>query len=372
MQHKTVRLTVCAILLLVAACTPQPPKATSIPLTPTSTAIPPELISEIDALLANMAEQSLLSGSVLIARQGDVLLSKGYGLADREQNISNTAQTRYRLGSITKQFTAMAILILAAQGKLTVEDPICNYLADCPSSWKAITVDQLLTHTSGIPEYVILPDFRKTQGTPSSPEQIIARFKDLPLAFQPGEKWIYSNSGYIVLGYIIERASGQSYEEFLKQFIFNPLNLHDTGYDHNSNGLAVGYPNQYSPLSADFIDMSIPYAAGALYSTVEDLYRWEQALSTEQLIPQTYLDQMFAPHAAIPNNAGGEAYGYGWFIGTERGRRIIYHAGGINGFAAIIARYPDEQITLIVLTNVENQPVKIIQGILSKEIFGDN
>lgn len=392
MPRNIVRLTICGILLVMAACapppastptlppptstivpptdTPLPPTATSIPPTLTPTTIPADVISELDATLAKLGKQGLFSGSVLVGRQGTLLFSQGYGLADREQNLPNTATTRFRLGSITMQFTAMAILILESQNKLNVKDPVCNYLADCPSAWKSITIKHLLTHTSGIHDFTSLTDYRSTRATPSPPEQTIARFKDLPLDFQPGEKWSYSNSGYVVLGYIIEKASGQSYEDFLQQSIFAPLNLHDTGYDHNSNSLAVGYTDQYSNLPADYIDMSIPFAAGALYATVEDLYQWELALSTEQLVPRAYLDEMFAPQATIPDS-GGWAYGYGWAIGVERGRPVAQHLGGVEGFATVVTRYPNEQIVIIVLSNQQNKDVGLIQVIISKKIFGD-
>jgi CubicO group peptidase (beta-lactamase class C family) len=340
MRHNAGRLIVGGILLVTAAGASQP----SPTLTPTSapTAIPRELISGIDAWLSQQSKDGNFSGSVLVARPG----------------------------SITKQFTAMATLILDARGKLNVKDPICNYIADCPSTWGGITIDHLLTHTSGIPDLISLPDYRSTLATPSPPQQTIARFKDLPLDFQPGEQWSYSNSGYIVLGYIIEQVSCQSYEDFLQQSIFTPLNLGNTGYDHNSTSVAVGYPDRYSIQPAEFIDMSIPYAAGALYSTVEDLYRWEQSLSTEQLVPWVYLDDMFAPHAAIPER-WGSSYGYGWFIGKERGRLINVHGGDIPGFSTIIARYPDDEVTIIVLSNQENTDVELIQDFLSKKIFGD-
>jgi CubicO group peptidase (beta-lactamase class C family) len=337
--------------------------------TPASTAIPPEVITDIDTVLKNLADQELLNASVLIGQKGTVLLSKGYGLADREHKTPNTTSTRFRLGSITKQFTAMAILILQAQGKLNVKDFICNYLADCPSTWKAITIHHLLTHTSGIPNYTELPYYLSTRATPSAPEQSIARFKDLPLDFQPGDKWSYSNSGYVVLGYIIEQVSGQTYEDFLQQFIFTPLNLQDTGYDHNANDLAVGYRNRYSTLPADYIDMSIHHAAGALYSTVGDLYTWENALSTEQLIPRAYLDEMFAPQAAIPDS-GGWAYGYGWLIGTDLGRPVVLHGGEIEGFTTIVTRYVDDQIVIIVLGNQEDKDVGLIATIIAKKLFG--
>jgi CubicO group peptidase (beta-lactamase class C family) len=368
MRHNAARLTVWGILLVMAACAS--PSAPTLTPTPAPTAIPLELISDIDAWLNQQSKDGNFSGSVLVARRGDVLFSQGYGLADRKQDIPNTVLTRFRLGSITKQFTAMAILILEARGELDVKDPICNYIADCPSTWEGITINHLLTHTSGIPDLLSLPDYRSTLATPSPPQQTIARFKDLPLDFQPGQKWGYSNSGYIVLGYIIEQVTGQSYEDFLQQSIFTPINLRDTGYDHNSSSLAVGYADQHSTLPAEFIDMSIPYAAGALYSTVEDLHRWEQALSTEQLVPRVYLDEMFAPHATIPER-WGSAYGYGWFIGKERGRPINVHAGGIPGFSTIIARYPDDEVTIIVLSNQENTDVELIKDFLSKKIFGE-
>lgn len=397
MQSPIVRLTLCGLLLITTACAPQlAPTPTTVVLSPTVTAAPPtptsspptstpppptatpivipaKVISDIDTWLGQISQDGGFTGAVLIAHQGEVLLSEGYGLADRDQNIPNTPQTRFRLGSITKQFTAMAILILQTQGKLSVQDRICDYIVDCPSAWEAITIHRLLVHTSGIPDFTALPDYRSTRATPSPPEQTITRFKDLPLDFPPDLGWRYSNSGYVLLGYIIEQVSGQSYEAFLQEYIFDPLNLSNTGYDHNANGLAVGYNDKYSNLPADFIDMSIPFAAGALYSTVEDLYAWDQALYTDQLISQDELEQMFYPQAVIPN--GDEVwatYGYGWFIGTEYGRTIIFHAGGIEGFSTIIARYPEDQVTFIVLSNQALQNVDFIRGILSKKVFGDD
>ena len=321
-------------------------------------------------MLGNLAKLSLFTGSVLIAKQGKVLLSHGYGLADRKQNTPNTPQTRFRLGSLTKQFTAMAILILEKQGKLNVKDPICKYVPDCPSTWGIITIKHLLTHTSGIPDFLSFADYPDTRAVSSTPMQTIARFKDKPLNFQPGEKFSYSNSGYIVLGYIIEQASDQTYEDFLKKSILSPLNLRDTGYDHNSNSLAVGYPDRYSTQPADFIDMSIPYAAGSLYSTVEDLYRWEQSLSTDLLIPIAYLDEMFAPQVNIPDS--GFAYGSGWITGQDPSSRSInQHAGGIEGFAKIIARYPDDQVTIIILSNQQYMNVGHILQTLTNKIFSN-
>ncbi len=371
----------CLILFVLAACASQPvpaaiPSATTVPPTPTSIsststpAFPQEIISDLDKKLTNLAAQGLFTGSVLIGRQGSVLLSKGYGLADREKNIPNTSQTRFRIGSLTKQFTAMAILILESQGKLKVTDPICNYLSECPDAWKAITIQHLLTHTSGIPNYTVLPGYLEARSTPATPEQMIDRFRNLPLDFQPGESLRYSNSGYTLLGSIIERVSGKSYEDFLQEAIFLPLKLSNTGYDHNSDTLAVGYADGYSVLPAHYIDMSIPYAAGALYSTVEDLYAWNQSLYTEQLVPQKYLDEMFAPQVKI-GEAGEYAYGYGWVMGKERGHAFVAHTGSIEGFSSIIMHYPEEQVTIIILSNQNNNDVELINEIISKKILGD-
>ncbi len=323
--------------------------------------------SEIDTYLNTLVRLGSFSGSVLIARNGEVLLSKGYGFADREQKILNTPQTKFRLGSITKQFTAMAIIILEAQDKLDVQNPICNYLSECPEAWGAITIHHLLTHTSGIPNFTDFPEYKSTMATPSPPEQTINRFKDKPLDFRPGERWSYSNSGYILLGHIIERVSSQSYEEFLQEHIFTPLDMMNTGYDHNQDDLATGYKSIFN--KADFVDMSIPYAAGSLYSTVEDLYRWDQALYTKQLLQQDYVDQVFAAHVAIPN-LDGMAYGYGWMVGLEDGRQIITHGGGIEGFVTSIARYPQDKTVIIILSNQEYTSMGIIQPELAKKVFG--
>lgn len=344
------------------------PTAISTPSNPII--ISPDVIAEIESFFEDWENKSLFSGVVLIAQQGNVLLSHGYGLADRQQNIPNVPKTRFRIGSITKQFTAMAILILEEQGKLTVQDLICSYITNCPKAWKEITIHHLLTHSSGIPNLTSLPDYRGSRSTPSAPLETIARFKDLELNFPPGEKFSYSNSGYILLGYIIEQISGKPYEEVLQEVIFSPLKLNDTGYDHNANELAVGYTSLQSSLPADYIDMTIPYAAGALYSTVEDLYHWEQALYTEQLLSRTYLDKMFAQQLLLPDNPV-LGYGYGWYIRKGPEPRSAFHTGSIEGFSSFIARYPDDRITIILLSNNESATFGTILDILNKKIFGE-
>jgi CubicO group peptidase (beta-lactamase class C family) len=341
---------------------------TQIPQIETATSSFPSdqhIIFKADTYLSKLTKARLFSGSVLIARNGKVLVRKGYGEADRKKHVVNTAQTKFRLGSNTKQFTAMAILILQARGKLNVQDRICTYLADCPTTWQKITLHHLLTHTSGIPDFTSFPDFKITMRSPSSPTETIARFKDKPLDFQPGEKFSYSNSGYVVLGAIIEQASGKRYEAFLQENIFVPLQMVDSGYDHNNGDLAVGYRNQTN--LADFIDMSIPYAAGGLYSTVEDLYRWDQALYTDKLIPKNLRDKMFTPFVPL----GGFGYGYGWGIGKEGDRPVVSHIGGIQGFSSSITRYPNNKVVIIVLGNREDVNSGDIGVQLAKIVFGE-
>ena len=322
--------------------------------------------SKIDNILNSFTERDSFTGAVLVARDGEVLLSKGYGLADWDNHLPNKPHTKYRLGSITKQFTAMAILMLQAQDKLNVQDPVCHYISECPTTWQDITIHQLLTHTSGIPNFKKFIDYEATKAIPSSPEQTIARFKDKPLDFPPGEQWSYTNSGYIVLGYIIEQVSGQSYEAFLQQNIFGPLQMKDSGYDHNDGSLAIGYTGILWT-EADYIDMTIPFAAGGLYSTVEDLYRWDQALYTEQLVSQDLLDLMFTPHAEMP--IAGFSYGYGWYIGEMNNHNVVGHGGGIEGFVTEIRRYIDDRVTIIVISNRDSTGVGRIADLIAQAVF---
>jgi len=336
--------------LVLISCSFRASQSSASASTSDEMVLDPGMLERVDVWLNHMAADETFSGSILIAQDGEVLLSRGYGSANRELGISNTPQTRFRLGSVTKQFTAMAILILQSQGRLNVQDPICRYIEDCPGTWRDITIHHLLTHTSGITSMVMY-----SGSFPITPAKLIALFKDLSLDFQPGEKFSYSNCGYWVLGYIIEQVSGQSYKDFIQQAIFEPLEMHDSGYDQDTPGLAVGYKDQYSIATASLVsDSSFAYSAGALYSTVEDLYRWDQALYTGQLIPRELLDQMFTPHISqYPDVVGSVAYGYGWMVIDDLDRRLVGHGGAIEGFRAWIIRYPDDHITIIGLSNQE-------------------
>ncbi|HZN33747.1 MAG TPA: serine hydrolase [Pirellulaceae bacterium] len=307
------------------------------------------------------------SGSVLVAKGEQVLLAKGLGLANVEHEIPNTPQTKFRLGSITKQFTAMAILILQEQGKLSVEDLASKHVEGTPEAWKEVTIHHLLTHTSGIPSFTGLPGYRAAMPLPSPAAKTLDRVRELPLEFTPGEKFNYSNSGYVLLGQIIEKVSGKSYGEFLRESIFQPLGLADTGYDSPEKILphrAAGYRREGDGVAnAPYLDMTIPHGAGALYSTATDLHRWSQALASSQLISSGAYEKMFTP--------GKSNYGYGWIIDKQFGRQRMQHGGGINGFSTFIARYPDEKLCVVVLSNIEGTPAAMVASGLAAIALGE-
>lgn len=291
------------------------------------------------------------NGAVLVARNGEILFGEGFGMADAANGIPNALETRFRIGSITKQFTAMGILILESRGLLTSTDPVCGYIDECPPGWEAITLEHLLGHTSGVFGFTELEDFDATQS--ATPAETIERVAGIPLPWEPGQNYRYSNSGYVLLGMVIERVAGMSYEAFLEENIFAPLGMEDTGYDHGTEGLAVGYRTGFEP--ASFVDMSVPYAAGALYSTVLDLLRWDEALYTDALVPAEYLDKRETALVSITDRAG-YGYGYGVALGLEDGRRVVFHDGGINGFYTHYNRYPDDHLCVVILTNREDSP----------------
>jgi len=336
----------------------------------TATTLPapsaPEIARKVEEYMNAAMRINRFSGSVLLARDGQPIVSRGYGLANIENDVSNTPQTVFRLGSVTKQFTAMAILLLQERGKLSVNDPICKYLSDCPQTWQPITIKNLLTHTAGIPNYTDFPDFTKTAAAETTTAELITRFRDKPLQFALGEKFAYSNSGYYLLGAIIERVSGKSYPDFLQENIFAPLGMKHTGYDNPVRIIknrAAGYARTNDGfINAAPISMSTAYAAGALYSTVEDLLLWDQSLYTEKLVSRKSLDEAFTPFKSN--------YGYGWSIGKRYDRQVIAHGGGIFGFSSYIARYPADHVTVIVLSNVEGAPSGEIANSLAAIVFG--
>lgn len=338
-------------------------------------AIADEMTAYLQACLANR----YFMGSVLVARAGEVLLSAGYGMANLEHDVPNTPQTKFRIGSITKQFTATAILQLQEQGLLEVHDSISTYLPDYPNG-EQITIHHLLNHTSGIPNYTELDNFEQTTKIQVTLDDLIARFSGEPLEFTPGERYRYTNSGYVVLTKIIETVSSHSYADYLQHQILEPLGMVDSGYDRQEVILphrASGYIfSGEAYQNADSVDMSWPSGAGGMYSTIEDLYKWEQGLYTDTVLTASSREMMFTPKVVVRAEEDGKGYyhGYGGIICTHYERKLLYHGGGIDGFSTRIARYPDERISIIVLTNIDAAaatPVVPIANDLAAILFGE-
>jgi CubicO group peptidase (beta-lactamase class C family) len=344
--------------------TPQAISAQAVPLAAPALSAPPSPLSQtIDNYMNDIVSAGWFQGAILVARDGQLVISKGYGMADAEHGMPNTAQTRFRLASVTKQFTAAAIVILQARGKLNLQDAICAYLPDCPDAWRGITILHLLTHTSGLPNYTDFSSYEPSQMQPATPDELIARFRDLPLLYTPGTIYSYENSDYVLLGRIVEQVSGQSYADFLRDAIFTPLQMRDSGVD-SGLGIGPGYAVGYAGFNekAPALDASTLFAAGALYSTVEDLYRWDQALYTDAIVPAELRGQMFTPFLSD--------YAFGWKVDRPGDRLRISHPGLIDGFATYIARYPDEHVTVIVLGNMDASNTSGIGDYLASLVFG--
>ncbi len=305
-------------------------------------------LPRMEQVIRSFVEKKQFMGAVLVARGNDVLLDQGYGFADVEWKVPDSPKAKFRLGSITKQFTAASIMLLQERGKLKVTDPVKNYLPDAPAAWDKITIFNLLTHTSGIPSFTGFPDYHSFERVPITPKELVALFRDKPLDFQPGEKWSYSNSGYALLGYLIEKISGETYAKFVEDDIFKPLGMKDSGYDSNSAIIpdrAQGYTRGPDGLAnAGYINMTVPFSAGGLYSTTGDLLRWEQGLFGGRLLSPESLKQMTTPFK--------DDYAFGLMVRTENGHKVIDHGGGIEGFNTMLAYYPDDKLTVAVLGNL--------------------
>ena len=301
----------------------------------------------MNQLVQQLVEAKQFMGSVLVAKGDQIVFNKAYGSANLEWDVANTPTTKYRIGSVTKQFTAASILLLEERGKLKLNDPVKKYFAGAPAAWDGVTLKHLLSHTSGIPNFTSFPEYPKLKQFQTSATELVGLFKDKPLDFAPGEKWNYSNSGYVLLGYIIEKVSGMSYAEFVQANIFTPLGMADSGYDSNGSVItrrAAGYTRSGESMNnADFVHMSVPHAAGGLYSTTEDLLRWQRGLYGGKLLSAASLTKMTT---AIKND-------YALGLEVQTGKRKMYsHSGGIEGFDAHLAYYPDTQVTVVALSNV--------------------
>jgi len=327
--------------------------------------LPPDLESkaaQMDATLQSLADMGAFSGAALVAWRGQILLDRGYGQANGEAGLPNTPATRFRLASVSKPLTAIAVMQLVAEGKINVGDSICAYLPGCPPAWQPVTVRNLLNHTSGIPNYTDFAVFADIEQRRSSVDQLLGLFRDMPLGFTPGSAYQYCNSNYVLLGRIIEQVTGRPYAEHMAARIFGPLGMGDTGYD-SGDGAALNGTRGYAGVGAPAIplDTSNLFAAGGLFSTVDDLYKLARALDDGTLLPPDVAAQMYAPLYY--------SYGYGWKIEQRFGRRVIYHPGYMSGAATFFARYPEDGLTVIVLSNLEVANVTGAADALASVVF---
>ncbi|MEE2775637.1 MAG: serine hydrolase domain-containing protein [Acidobacteriota bacterium] len=332
-----------------------------------------EFEGRVDEIVgAAMAATQIPGVSVGVARGGETILAKGYGMADLENAVPATAHTVYRIGSVTKQFTAAAILLLVERGKVALDDPLARFLPDYDTHGETITVRRLLNHTCGIKGYTEMPEFWKRATEDLSPEEMMELFGSEPLEFAPGEKYQYSNSGYYLLGQIVEKASGKTYEQFLRDEVFGRLQLDETHYLDNAPivpGRAEGYEvRDAEVVNDDPLSMRLPYSAGSLGASVGDLLRWQQALATNELISGESLAAMTAP--GVLTSGAEISYGYGLGLGELEGRRKIAHGGGINGFRAQLAWYPDHDLTIVVLSNSGASSPGVIESAIARAALG--
>lgn len=329
-----------------------------------------------DEFIQRVVDYNSFSGSVLIADNREVIFKKGYSFANREWEIKNTTDTKFRIGSITKQFTAAIILRLREEGKLKLDDKITDHIPYYrKDTGEIVTIHQLLVHTSGIPSYTSVPNFfQEISKREFTVEEFVKEYCTGDFNFEPGTDWAYNNTGYYLLGVIIEEITGMTYAEALQHYILDPLEMNDSGYDVFSEVLdkrATGYSQNFIDYTnSPYLNMELPYAAGGMYSTVEDMFKWDQALYEPGLLSEESLELFFKPHV----EAMGGYYAYGWTInktdvnGDGEEEKVIRHGGGINGFNTLIVRIPEKGQFLVMLNNtggaalgfMSNQLLKLI------------
>jgi CubicO group peptidase (beta-lactamase class C family) len=314
--------------------------------------------AQIDAIFRDYDRPDAPGASVIVISRGKVIFKKSYGLADPEKKIKSSTQTNYRLASCTKQFTAMAIMILAERNKLSYDSRLTNFFPDFPAYGKQVAVRHLLNHTSGLVDY---EDVMPEGATVPLNDQDVLRMMEQQdhTDFPPGSQFRYSNSGYVLLGLIVEKASGMSFANFLRKNIFGPLHMdHSVLYhrdDHTDRRRAYGYTQQGDPfVKTDESLTSSTLGDGRIYSSVEELYKWDQALYSNRLVSAESLKQAFMPSVQVDETNG---YGFGWYIDNQRSTRMLWHSGNSSGFTSRIHRFPEQKFSIIVLTNRSNAPL---------------
>jgi len=311
-----------------------------------------------DTILNKVFKQDGPGATVLVARKGEVIYKKAFGMADLELAVPMQIDMIFRIGSITKQFTAVAILQLAEQGKLALQDDIKKFIPDYPTNGNTITIEHLLTHTSGIKSYTGMKDFMTIMRKDMKPAEIIDVFKNETMEFAPGTKWNYNNSGYILLGYIIEKVSGKTYEQYVKDHLFTPAGMNNSGYGNENRIIknrAKGYQGGNDGYeNASYLSMTLPYAAGSLISSVEDLWKWNRAVHSYKIVSKASLDKAFTNYKLVNNKPTN--YGYGWALSKVQGSPTIEHSGGINGFQTDALYMPKEDIFVAIFSNCNCNP----------------
>lgn len=314
-----------------------------------------QLLASFDTLLMTAFKPNEPGAAAIISRKGQVIYKKAFGMADMELNVPMQADMIFRIGSISKQFTGVAILQLVEKRKLSLQDDIKKFIPDYPTHGYTITVEHLLTHTSGIKSYTGMTEFESMMRKDMKPLELIDVFKNQPMEFAPGSKWNYNNSGYILLGYIIEKVSGKSYEQYVQENLFTPAGMTRSGYGNDSRIIlnrAKGYQQGKNGFeNANYLSMTLPYAAGSLISTVEDLWKWNQALHSYKLVSKESLQKAFTDYKLIDGKS--TRYGYGWSFSDVQGSATIEHGGGINGFVTDGIYLPAEDIFVAVFANCD-------------------
>lgn len=314
-----------------------------------------QLITAFDTLLSAKFKKEDPGATVLVSRKGQVIYQKGFGMADMELKVPMRAEMVFRIGSISKQFTAVAILQLMEKGKLSPQDDIKKFIPDYPTHGYTITVEHLLTHTSGIKSYTGMSSFDSIMNMHMKPLEMIAYFKNQPMDFAPGTQWNYNNSGYFILGYIIEKVSGLTYEEYVKENLFKPAGMTNSAYGNDTRIItnrAKGYQQGKEGYeNARPLSMTLPYAAGSLVSTVEDLWKWNQAVHAYKLVSKESLQKAFTDYKLT--NGKPTKYGYGWGFNEVQGAATIEHSGGINGFVTDALYIPTQDIFIAIFANCD-------------------
>ena len=346
-MHKHFKTTLALVLLLAVNCVAQNGVSTKVD----------------DYLKAEMKAQQIPGLSLAVIKDGQLILAKGYGLANVEHQVPVKPETIFQSGSMGKQFTATAVMMLMEDGKLALDDKISKYFPDAPASWQNITIRHLLTHTSGMTDYPPGFDFRRDY----TEDELYERAKAIPLAFQPGDKWSYSNLGYVMLGIVIHKVSGKFYGDFLQERIFKPLDMSTARVISEADIIpnrAAGYRLDKDQLkNQNWVSPSLNTTAdGALYMNVYDMAKWDAALYTEKLLKRSSLEQMWT--RVKLNNGETQAYGFGWSIGETRGHRFVQHGGAWQGFKAQIIRYHDDKFTVILFANqARANQFRLAQGV---------